>query len=76
MAARARAAGKSREEVREIYLAELNARGLPRQSEAVLDAAVDSISGNRLPAVCIAAENLGQMGKELHKVFRTIRTGG
>jgi hypothetical protein len=74
-AARARAAGKGRDEIREIYIAELNARGFSQPSDAILDAAVDSISGNPLPAVRLAAESLVQMGKGIHRLSRIIRSG-
>jgi hypothetical protein len=75
-AARGRAAGQGRDEIREIYLAELNARGLGRPSDAVLAAIVDRISGNPLPAVRIAAESLVQVGKGIHALSRIIRSGG
>jgi hypothetical protein len=55
-ATRARAAGKSREEIREIYIAELHARNLKVPAEAVLDAAVDHITGNPLPAIRVLGE--------------------
>ncbi len=74
-AARAQAAGKGRDEIREIYLAELAARGLERPSGAVLDAIVDRISGNPIPAARLAVESLVQVGKELHKLSRLFRTG-
>jgi len=74
-AARARAAGKGRDEIREIYIAELNARGLAQPSDKILDAAVDSIGGNPLPAVRLAAESLVQMGKGIHRLSRLIRSG-
>src|SRR5215475_7432633 len=47
--ARDRAAGRSRDEVREIYLAELRSRGLPMPSFDVVDATVDLIMGNPYP---------------------------
>jgi hypothetical protein len=42
-AAKARAAGKNREEIRRLYLAELHARNLQIPDDHILDAAVDSI---------------------------------
>lgn len=74
-AACARSAGKGREEIREIYVAELNARGLDEPSEAVLDAIVDRIRGNPLPAVRLAAEGLAQVGKGLLELSRLFRPG-
>lgn len=46
-ATRAAAAGKSRTQIREIYVAELRARGLTVPSDLVLDATVDAIARNR-----------------------------
>ena len=73
--ARARAAGKGRDEIREIYLAELNARGLKVPREDLLDAVVDRITGNPLPAARLAVEGLAQMGKALHELSRLFRSG-
>jgi hypothetical protein len=74
-AARAKAGGKGRDEIREVYLAELTARGLERPSDAVLDAVVDRISGNPLPAVRLAVESLVHVGKGLHELARLFRSG-
>jgi hypothetical protein len=75
-AAQARAAGKGRDEIREILVAELNARGLKKPSDTVLDAIVDRISGNPLPAVRLAAESLVQVSKGIHELSRRFRSGG
>jgi hypothetical protein len=72
---RARASGKSRDEIRQIYVAELTARGLKVPREDVLDAVVDHITGNPLPAVRLGVEGLAQMGKALHDVSRIFRPG-
>lgn len=50
-AAKAHSAGKSREEVRELYVAELRARGEEPPDSEALDAAVAAITGNLLPTV-------------------------
>ena len=68
--ARARAAGQGRDEIREIYVAELRARGLAVPEEDVLDAIVSNIAGNPFPAVRIAADSLVQLGKELRALSR------
>jgi hypothetical protein len=73
--ARARAAGKDRDEIREIYVAELNSRGLRATREDHLDAAVDQITGNPLPAARLAVEDLAQMGKALRVLSRIFRSG-
>ncbi len=71
-AARARAAGKDRAEIRKIYIAELNARDLPVPKDAVLDLAVDNISGRPFPAV----RSLVVMGKEIREISRHRRPHG
>ena len=73
--ARARAAGQGRDEIRRIYVAELNARGLAAPREDVLDAAVERITGNPLPAARLAVEGLAQMGKALNELSRLFRSG-
>jgi hypothetical protein len=73
--ARARAAGKDRDEIREIYIAELNSRGLRAPREDHLDAAVDQITGNPLTAARLAVENLAQTGKALRELSRVFRPG-
>jgi hypothetical protein len=75
-AARAGAAGKGRDEIREIYIAELSARGLTQPSDTVLDAVVSRINGNPLPAVRVAAESLVQLGKGIHALSRHFRSDG
>lgn len=74
-AARARAAGKSRKEIRDIYVAELNARGLEIPAEPFLDADVERIAGNPFPAVRVLGESLVQMGKGLYELSRLFRQG-
>lgn len=72
-ATRARAAGKSREEIREIYAAELRIRGMKIPKAAVLDAVADRINGNPLPAARLLGESLAQMGKGLYDISRLFR---
>jgi hypothetical protein len=72
-AARARAAGKSRDEIREIYVAELTARCLAAPPDDLLDAVVDHITGNPLPTIRLAAQSLAQLGRGMREpspVFR------
>jgi hypothetical protein len=73
-AARARAAGKSRDEIRDIYLAERRARDLNVPSDRVLDAVVERITtGNPLPAARIAGEGVVRMGKALYGIAKLFR---
>jgi len=72
---RERAAGKSKAEIAEIYVSELRARGLKVPAEPVLDAIVDRLCGNPLPAARVLGESLAQMGKGLHELSRIFRQG-
>jgi hypothetical protein len=74
-AAKARAAGKSRAEVRRLYLAELDARDLQIPADPILDAAIDSITGNPLPAARLLGHQLTAMGKEIHKLAKLFTQG-
>jgi hypothetical protein len=74
-ATQARATGKSRAEIREIYLAELRARDLRMPAEPVLDALVERIKGNPLPAAHVLGESLAGIGKGFHELFKLFRQG-
>ena len=69
-AAHDRAAGRSREEVRDIHMAELRSRGLAMPSESALDAAVERIMGDPLPSARLMGEGLIETGKLLHGIFK------
>jgi hypothetical protein len=73
--ARARAAGKDRDEIREIYVAELHAQDLAAPGEDLLDAVVDQITGNPLPAARLAVGSLAQLGRELRDLSRLFHPG-
>jgi hypothetical protein len=73
--ARAQAAGKSRDEIGQIYRAELNARGLPEPRRDILDAVVERITGNPLPAARLAVQRLAQLGGALTELSRIFRSG-
>lgn len=73
-AARAAAAGKNRAQVREIYVAELHARGLAIPSDLVLDANVDAIARGRdkfSPAYSVRV--LAELGRDFHELYRDFR---
>jgi hypothetical protein len=74
-ATQAAAAGKNRAEIREIYKAELRARDLEIPAEPVLDAVVDRINGNPLPAARVLAESLVEVGKGFHQIFKLFGQG-
>jgi hypothetical protein len=61
--------------VAEIYVAELASRGLRAPREDHLDAAVDQITGNPLPAARLVVEDLAQMGRALRELSRIFRSG-
>ena len=69
-AARAAATGKSRAEIREIYVAELHARGLTVPSDLVLDAYADAIARNREKlSVVYSVRVLAELGRDFTKVL-------
>jgi hypothetical protein len=73
-AARVRASGKTREEIREIYLAERRVRDLPVPADRVLDAVVERIAtGNPLPAARVAGEGVARMGRALYEIAKMFR---
>ena len=74
-AAKARAAGKNREEIRRLYLAELHARDLQIPADPILDAAIDSIAGNPLPAGRLLVHQLTAMGREIRKLTKLFTQG-
>jgi len=71
-AVRARAAGKSREELKDLYIAELRSRGLNIPREEILDANIDAITGNYLPAFRLLGQSLASLGR-LFGAFRPPR---
>lgn len=74
-AARARAAGKSQDEIREIYLTELRARGLNAESGPRTDADVAWIAGNPLPMLLLEGKGLVKIGKGLHRFVKLVKQG-
>jgi hypothetical protein len=75
-ATQARATGKSRAEIREIYVAELRARDLKIPAETILEAIVDHLNGNPLPAARALGETLVGMGKGFRELFKVFGQGG
>jgi hypothetical protein len=66
-AVRAQAAGKTREEIRNLYMAELRSRGLDVPSEEILDANVAALTGN----YASSARILGRLAVDAAKVRST-----
>jgi hypothetical protein len=73
-AARAASAGKSGEQIRELYVAELRARGLTVPSDIVLDATADAIAGNRDKfSMIYSVRVLAELGRDLRKLVSGFR---
>jgi len=68
-----RATGKSRAEIREIYVAELRDRSLKIPPEHLLDAIVERIKGNPLPAAHVAGGSLIGVGTRIHELVKLFR---
>jgi len=74
-ATRAAAAGKSRAQIREIYVAELRARGLEVPSDLMLDATADAIARNREKvSVIYSARLLAELGRDLGRLLSRFST--
>jgi hypothetical protein len=74
-AARARAAGKNQDEIREIYTAELRARGLNADGGPRTDADVAWIAGNPLPMLLLEGKGLVRIGKGLRDFVKLVKQG-
>jgi hypothetical protein len=75
-AARTRAQGKSREQAREIYVAELRARGLRIPPERVLDQIAEGLNARPGEVVLLLGKTLTEMGKALHGIYKMHRQAG
>jgi hypothetical protein len=72
-AVRRAAAGKSRDEIRDLYVAELRARGLEPPTEAFLAATVEHIAGNPVPTMRLVAHGMAGLGKGAVALARLLR---
>lgn len=66
---RAGAAGKSREQVRDVYIAELRSRGLEIPRQEILDAHVDALTGNYLTGIRLLGRSIASLWK-MRDAFR------
>jgi hypothetical protein len=73
-ATRARADGKTKAEIREICVSELQARGLNVPAYRILDAVAERVAGNPIPAARVAGESLVQISKRLRDLARIFTT--
>jgi hypothetical protein len=72
-AARRAAAGKSRDEIRELYVAELRSRGVDPPTEPFLAATVEHIAGNPVPRARLVAHGMAGLGKGALALARLLR---
>jgi hypothetical protein len=70
-AAKAQSVGKSREEIKKLYVAELSARSLEIPAPEILDANIAALKGNPLPS----ARLMGRATVGLVKDFRNLWRG-
>ncbi|HYZ54485.1 MAG TPA: hypothetical protein VE733_13430 [Streptosporangiaceae bacterium] len=68
-AVRARGAGRSQEEIRELYIAELRSRGLDIPPEEALNAGVAAVTGNYFPSARLLGRSLADVAKLIGRVF-------
>jgi hypothetical protein len=71
--ARAKAAGRSREGIRDLYLAELRSRGLKIPPDDVLDANVDAITGDYRSSAHLIGRALADLAKLVGGILRVPR---
>lgn len=69
-AVRAQSAHKSREEIMELYVAELSARNLEIPAPEVLDANIAALAGNPLPSVRLMGRAAVELVKDFSNVWR------
>jgi hypothetical protein len=72
-AVRRAAAGKSRDEIRELYVAELRSRGLEPPTEPFLAATVEHLAGNPVPTARLVAHGVAELGKGAVALARLLR---
>jgi hypothetical protein len=72
-AVRARAAGRSRAEIRDLYEDELRARGVRIPADEVLDAKADAIAGDYRSSVRMAGSAVADLAKLVGSMLRTPR---
>jgi hypothetical protein len=73
-AVRAASGGKTRDEVRQLYVDEMRSRGVDLPREDIVEAHLDWIAGNPLPALRIGGESLAQAGKGIADLIRMFRS--
>jgi hypothetical protein len=71
-AARDQSAGRSRAEVREIYLAELRSRDVPIPPDDLVDRAVERILGGPMVGARQMGEGLIETGKLVHGLIKIL----
>jgi hypothetical protein len=69
-AAKAQAAGKTREQIRDLYAAELRSRRLEMPPGEILDAEMDAITGDYRPGMRLMGRALSDLPKLVQGIFR------
>jgi hypothetical protein len=72
-AVRVASGGKTRDEIRQLYIDEMRSRALSVPPDEVIEAHLDWMAGNPLPGLRLAARSLAEVGKaiaDLGKIFR------
>jgi hypothetical protein len=67
------AAGKSRDEIRELHIAELRSRGLEPPTGPFLAATVEHITGNPVPTARLVGHGMAGLGKGAVALARLLR---
>jgi hypothetical protein len=75
-AVRVRARGKSRDQIREMLIAERRARGLPVPSDRILEANVEAIMGNYGPAAREVGRGVARIADGVVKIAKAMRDSG
>jgi hypothetical protein len=70
VAAKAKTADKNREQIRDLYKAELRARGLETPPDEILDAEVDAITGDYRSIARLIGQVLNDVPKFIREIFR------
>jgi len=72
-AVRAASGGRTRAEIRQLYVDEMRSRGLDLPADEVIDAHLDFIGGNPVPAMRLAGQSMTQAARALAEIARMFR---
>jgi hypothetical protein len=72
-AVRAASGGKTRDEIRQLYIDEMRSRCLDLPGDDVVDAHLDFMAGNPVPAMRLAGQSLTEVARALAGIARIFR---